>query len=130
MTRLVIHAGTHATGWAASWRQLVAWREPLEQVGVRLHPSDSADAWLGDTRALADGTARPDTLLAAVESAVRDRADVLLLSSERLEDPLRDPAQLAGLESFAAEVELPLTGYTDEGRQIRILWFDDARLEK
>jgi hypothetical protein len=28
------------------------------------------------------------------------------------------------------DVELPLTGYTDEGRQIRMLWFDDARLEK
>jgi hypothetical protein len=28
------------------------------------------------------------------------------------------------------DVELVLTGYTDEGRQIRMLWFDDARLEK
>jgi hypothetical protein len=27
-------------------------------------------------------------------------------------------------------VELVLTGCTDEGRQIRMLWFDDARLEK
>jgi len=28
------------------------------------------------------------------------------------------------------DVELVLTGYTDEGRQIRVLWFDDVRLEK
>jgi hypothetical protein len=28
------------------------------------------------------------------------------------------------------DVELVLTGYTDEGRQIRMLWFDDVRLEK
>jgi hypothetical protein len=29
-----------------------------------------------------------------------------------------------------ADVELVLTGYTDGGRQIRVQWFDDARLEK
>jgi hypothetical protein len=29
-----------------------------------------------------------------------------------------------------ADVDLVLTGYTDGGRQIRVLWFDDARLEK
>jgi hypothetical protein len=28
------------------------------------------------------------------------------------------------------DIELVLTGCTDEGRQIRIAWFDDARLEK
>jgi hypothetical protein len=28
------------------------------------------------------------------------------------------------------DVELVLTGYTDEGRQIRVMWFDDARLAK
>jgi len=28
------------------------------------------------------------------------------------------------------DVELVLTGYTDEGRQVRMLWFDDARFEK
>lgn len=27
-------------------------------------------------------------------------------------------------------IELVLTGYTDGGRQIRVAWFDDARLEK
>jgi hypothetical protein len=29
-----------------------------------------------------------------------------------------------------ADVELVLTGYTDVGRQIRVQWFDDSRLEK
>jgi hypothetical protein len=28
------------------------------------------------------------------------------------------------------DFELVLTGYTGEGRQIRMLWFDDARLAK
>lgn len=28
------------------------------------------------------------------------------------------------------DFELVLTGYTDEGRQIRVLWFDDAKLAK
>ena len=28
------------------------------------------------------------------------------------------------------DFELILTGYTDEGRQIRVLWFDDAKLAK
>jgi hypothetical protein len=108
MTRLVVHAGTHGTRWPACWRQLVAWREPLASLGVRLHPSDRAEAWLSDTQALTSG-GRPKALLEAVESAVAADAGVFLLSSERLEDPLRDPARLAGIESFAADLGVPLT---------------------
>jgi hypothetical protein len=109
MTRLVVHAGTHGTRWLDCWRQLVSWRRPLAEAGVRLHPSDQAEAWLSDTHALAAGGNPPEALLVAAEAAVRDGADIVLLSSERLEDPLRDPAQLAGIESFAADIGVPLT---------------------
>jgi hypothetical protein len=135
VTRLVVHAGAHGTRWAASWRQLVSWRQPLEEAGVRLHPADEAETWLAETRAVADGTTSA-AVLEAVESAVRDDADIVLLSSERLEDPLREPVQVANLEAFAAQLGVPLTvvvvlrdqlGYLNHLYRVRISQLQMAR---
>lgn len=108
MTRLVVHAGTHATGWGTTCRQLLSWREPLDAAGVRLHPSNDVGHWAAQIHHLATGTASV-AVREAVDAAVRDDADVVLLSSERLEDPLRDHEQVATLVGFAAEAGLPLT---------------------
>ncbi len=108
MTRLVIHAGTHATGWKATQRQLVSWREPLTALGVHLHPADDPERWLSDGLALATGVS-PSAIVDAAERAVRLGADILIVSSERLEDSLRDPDRLANLVSFAQGLGLPLT---------------------
>jgi hypothetical protein len=108
MTRLVIHAGTHATGWAATQRQLVSWRTPLEEIGVFLHLRDDPGSWLDDGFHVADGT-EPSVLFNAADRADHDDAEILLLSSERLEDSLRHPERLARLSSFADELGMPLT---------------------
>lgn len=108
MTRLVVHAGTHATGWSATQQQLVSWRPALESLGVHLHAFDEPEAWLADTLQLATG-APPPSVIDAVDRAVAEHAEVLLLSSERLEDPLRDPARVATLVAFASERSMPLT---------------------
>jgi hypothetical protein len=89
-------------------RQLVSWREQLEDLGVHIHPLDDPAPWLGDGFHLADRAA-PVTLTSAADRAQREGADVLLVSSERLEDSLRDPDRLLNLSSFAAEVAMPLT---------------------
>lgn len=108
MTRLVVHAGTHATGWKATQRQLVSWREALAGLGVHLHPADASEPWLSDGFDLATGVS-PPAVVDAAERAVREGADILLLSSERLEDSLRDPDRLANLVSFAQGLDMPLT---------------------
>jgi hypothetical protein len=108
VTRLVVHAGTHGTGWVATQRQLVSWRASLEEIGVHLHPGDDPGSWLSDGYNLAAGT-EPSALVSAVDRAERGGADVMLLSSERLEDSLRDPARLAMLSSFADELGMPVT---------------------
>jgi hypothetical protein len=108
MTRLVLHAGTHATGWLVTQRQLVSWRASLDGAGVRLHPGDNADTWLSHTHNLARASV-PAAVATAAESAVRDQARMLMLSSEKLEDALRDAGQLANLAAFAVRYEMPLT---------------------
>ena len=109
MTRLVIHAGTHATGWAAVQRQLVSWRAPLEEIGVYLHPRDDLAELVGRRLPTSPHGTEPSALVTAADRAEFDDAEVLLLSSERLEDSLRDPERLAQLSSFADELGMPLT---------------------
>jgi hypothetical protein len=108
MTRLVVHAGTHATDWAAIQHQLVSWRQPLDRLGVRLHPADDAEAWLSGVYDVVDPTVSPP-LADACRAAVDAGANLVLLSSENLEDSLRDPAQLANLAAFARDLEMALT---------------------
>jgi len=54
----------------------------------------------------------------------RLRGILLMFESDAFDALYPEPVLRRG------DVELVLTGYTDEGRQIRVLWFDDARLEK
>lgn len=108
MTRLVVHAGTPVTDWALIHRQLVSWRAPLRDLGMRLHPADDASSWLSGVRNLARGR-RPRHLVQAVRAAVRNDASAVLVSSARLEDTLRDPVQLGNLTAFAADLGMPLT---------------------
>jgi hypothetical protein len=63
---------------------------------------------LDDGFNVAAGT-EPSALVTAADRAEFDDAEVLLLSSERLEDSLRNPQRLAQLSSFAEELGMPLT---------------------
>lgn len=108
MTRLVVHPGTHATDWWAMQRQLVRWRAPLAALGMRLHPADDPGAWLSSARSLAEGR-RPRHLVEAARRAVRDEAPSVLVSSEKLEDAVRDRARLANLADFARGLGMSLT---------------------
>ncbi|MDX6296842.1 MAG: hypothetical protein QOI51_699 [Nocardioidaceae bacterium] len=107
MTRLVIHAGTHATDARAICGQLASWRGRLDTLGVRLHP-DAPEAWADDIRALADDEA-PPALVETAHRALRDGKTMLLLSSERLEDSLREAADIASLEAFGRAVGMGVT---------------------
>lgn len=108
MTRLVVHAGTHATDWRQIRQQLASWRQPLKGLGVRLCPGDGAPAWVAAARDITSG--KPSQHLVEVaNAAVADGAAALLLSSEQLEDSLRDPAAVSRLVAFAAGVGMELT---------------------
>jgi hypothetical protein len=108
VTRLVVHAGTHATGWLDIQRQLVSWRPALQQVGVWLHPLDDHAAWAADAAELAESAA-PESVVTAATSAIAAGATMLLLSAERLEDAMRDRAQVANIETFARDYGMRLT---------------------
>ena len=108
MTRLVLHAGTHCTDGASIRQQLVSWRKPLDLLGVRQHPADDTDVWSSDLEDLSVGSPS-NTLIEAAASAVHDGSVMLLLSSETLEDALREPAALANLKRFAADAGMSLT---------------------
>ena len=135
MTRLVIHAGTHATDWRTAQRQLVSWRRQLGEFGVILHPADDADTWSADLRDLAKGVTSPH-VLAAASAASRQQAEIVLLSSQQLEDSLRSPDNVANLTRVAGELGLPLTvvsvvrdqlGYLNEQYCDRVLGLKAAR---
>lgn len=134
MTRLVIHAGTHATDARAICGQLASWRGRLDALGVRLHPEDP-DAWAADIRAMADDEA-PPALVQAARRALRDGKAMLLLSSEGLEDSLREPADVASLEAFGRAMGMEVTvlcllrdqlGYLNELYCDRVLHLQTAR---
>ncbi len=108
MTRLVVHAGTHATDWEAARQQLVTWRAALADAGVRLSPGDDADSWAATARDLASGEP-PQELVKEAQAAVHDGATALVLGSEQLEDQLRDEAALRHLAEFAAGLGMALT---------------------
>lgn len=101
MTSLVVHAGTHATDWHVTQQQLASWRKPLGELSVRLSPGDAVEAWTAVARTLASGQPSRE-LDETAAAAVRDGASMLLLSSEQLEDPLRDEAAVRHLADFAA----------------------------
>lgn len=108
MTRLVVVAGTHATDWEATRQQLVSWRPELEAQGVRLSPGDDADAWTSVARELTSGKPARD-VVAAVRALTEQGADALLIGSDQLEDPLRDPVTLGHLNAQAVDLDMPLT---------------------
>jgi hypothetical protein len=108
VTRLVVHVGTHTTDWAPIQQQLVSWRDQLERLGVYLHPEDTTAAWTASCLDLAGG-ATPEALDRQAGTALQAGAEVLLLGAERLEDTVRDPAQLDNLTGFARRHGMPLT---------------------
>jgi len=108
MTRLVIHAGPRNTSWSDVQRQLVAWRQPLHQAGVVLHPDDRPESWLTDAAELARGV-QTTALVTTVDAAVSAGASIVLLSAESVGDALRDPDQVANLVAFAKQFAMPLT---------------------
>lgn len=108
MTRLVIYAGTHATDWDAARQQLVSWRDALEPLGIRLNSGDDAEGWTSVARELVSGKPAR-AVLEAAHSAVQDGVNALVVGSDQLEDPLRDPAVVADLTTLAADLAMPLT---------------------
>jgi len=107
-TRLVVHMGTHATDWQVTQQQLVSWRRPLERLGVRLCPGDDAESWVKAARDIISPKPSQE-LVEAATAAVRDEAAAFLVSSEQLEDPLRDAAAVRRLKELADDLDMGLT---------------------
>lgn len=108
MTRLIVHIGSHATDWDVVRQQLVSSREPLRHLGIHLVPGSDARSWAAAGRGLTTGKP-PRELREAAAAAASDKAVALLVSSEQLEDSLREPGAVGSLTTFAAEVAMPVT---------------------
>lgn len=108
MTRLIVHVGTHATDWQVTQQQLVSWRQPLQQLGVRLCPGDDPESWVKTARAIISGKP-PHELVDAATAAAKDGAAAVLVSSEQLEDPLRDAEAVRRLTELADDLGMGLT---------------------
>lgn len=108
MTRLAVLSIPQASGWHTILRDLLSWREPLADLGVRMCPGKSSPSWANTARGTLDIRPRPAVRRLA-EEAVADGVEVLLLATDRLEEPLQRLDRVASLETFAADLKMPLT---------------------
>jgi hypothetical protein len=108
MTRLVVYAGTHTTGWADVYRRFSDWAGVLADSRVLVAGASLAGGGTVTWRRFVDSE-DDGTLLTACREAVRRGADILLTGSEELEDPLRDAAHVAQLEQLARDAGMELS---------------------
>lgn len=108
MSRLVVFAGTHAAGWPEVHRLLEDTAPALTAARLVVSGAAVRGAGTNNWRRFADSE-DDGSIAAACREALSSGADTFLTGSEELEDPMRDPAQVAHLAALAAEVDMELT---------------------